>query len=471
MDPKANVKLLKTERAAPMGGGLVIALVGRPNVGKSSLFNRLAGGRNALVAPMPGVTRDRREAEVRFGSYRFRLIDTGGRQTAEGSELVAAINVQIETAAEEADCIWQVLDVTEGLTLTDEEIYRWLLRLGKPLFLIANKADNPARAAELSDFFALGSERIFPLSALHGIGVEQALEAVADLLPELTEESGAEPAAGEGPIRVALLGRPNVGKSSLVNAILGHGRMIVSPEPGTTREAVDLPLQVNGRSYLLMDTAGIRRRARTKEYLEKIGVLSSLKALRRSDVAVLLVDVSEPVAEQDARLAGYVLTQGRALVVAMNKWDLVEGDRAAARKIEEDVKDRLRFAEFAPRVRISARTGFGLPRLFQEIGSVYRQFCRAIQTADLNRVTRIAVARQAPPAKGRGKTRVFYGSQVGSKPPAFCFFTNHPEAIRDSYSRFFENQLRFHFGFKGTPLHLEWRGRREGQGRARTPKK
>jgi GTP-binding protein len=451
-----------------------IALVGRPNVGKSTLFNRLAGGRRALVAATPGLTRDRRIEDVTFEGYRFFLVDTGGMAFEQEGTFSEAVAEQVAFGVEDASCVWLVMDATEGLNPFDHELYRWLLRRHKPVFLIVNKADNASRRAELGDFYALGSDALLAVSALHGTGISEALEATAAVLPELHAPPADDMAEEGRAIRILFLGRPNVGKSSLLNCVLGEGRMIVSEQAGTTREAVDVEFCREGRIYKLIDSAGIRRRAKTKDYLEKIGVISSLGALRRTDVAVLVVDAAEAISEQDARIASYILEQRRGIVVALNKWDRVEGDPERKSQCEEGFSRKLGFLAFAPRVQTSALHGTGIDRLFKEIQAVQQNFCRRIQTADLNRVLQMAALRQAPPARGRVPTKVFYGSQIRARPPTFCLFTNHPAEIKEPYTRYMEKQLRYHFGLKGTPLNIVWKGRRDeagggtaGKGRSR----
>lgn len=442
-----------------------IALVGRPNVGKSTLFNRLAGGRRALVAATPGVTRDRREELVSRGNFRFRLVDTGGLGFERGAPFSEAIAEQVRVGVEHAEVVWLVVDGPEGLSPFDEEAYRWLLRSGKRVLVVVNKADNPRRAKQISEFYALGTDRIWPVSALHGNGVDEALEATAALVPRMAvpRELSENSLAPEAGIRISLVGRPNVGKSSLVNRILGDERMIVSDIPGTTREAVDLPFQHQGAGFVLIDTAGIRRKARTKEHLEKVGALNAIQSIRRAEVGVLVVDATEDVADQDARIARYILDERRAIVVALNKWDLAGADGGAAREIEENARYRLRFANFAAMVRTSAVTGMGVERLLLEVVAAHGQFTRRIQTADLNRVVGMSVLRQPPPARGRAPTKIFYGSQVRHSPPTFTFFTNHLNEIGDSYTRYMENQLRYHFGLKGSPLTILWRARRDSK--------
>lgn len=440
----------------------VIVLVGRTNVGKSTLFNRLTRTRRALVTPVPGTTRDRREGEVRRDGYHFLLVDTGGMGFGITQPFSAQVEAQIATAVQSADFIWLVLDAVDGLNPFDHDLHRWVIRCGKPCSVLVNKADNPARRADLSEYYRLGIEDIFPVSALHGSGLEDVLEATGAALPAM-RPADAAPAPDAGLLKVAFVGRPNVGKSSLVNHILGEARMIVAPEPGTTREAVDTSFSLYGRDYVLIDTAGMRRKARTKEYLEKIGVLQSLGALNRVQVAVLVLDASEAPAVQDARIANQIVEHGRAVVVALNKWDRVGTQRGQGKSVEEQAGWRLRFIDYAARVRTCALDGSGMEHLFREIEKAAAQFKRQIQTADLNRMVQAAVLRNPPPAKSRSETRIYYGVQMGNGPPVFRFYTNHPAQISEAYTRFFDSQLRYHFGLKGTPVRIEWRGRRESR--------
>jgi GTP-binding protein len=341
---------------------------------------------------------------------------------------------------------------------------------------VVNKVDNVGRRQGLVEFYALGTERLQAISAEHGLGVDDLLEATAAELPgmrparpagtgEPEDAAAAPPARADGGLRVAFVGRPNVGKSSLVNLALGRARMIVSEVAGTTREAVETSFHLYGRDYVLVDTAGIRRRARTHEHLEKLGVLHSLGALDWVQVAVLVVDASEELATQDARIASYIVEHRRAVVVALNKWDRVAGNARRAREVEDAVRERLRFLEFAALVRTSAVDGTGIQPLFREIGRAATQFQREIQTADLNRMVQAATLRFPPPAQRGSPTRIYYGAQVGTGPPAFRFFTNHPKQIDDAYTRFFENQLRHHFGLQGTPVRIDWRARRREETR------
>lgn len=471
--PIRTIAVFTTDKPRkPMDGSTnipTIALVGRPNVGKSTLFNRLTRSRKALVAATPGLTRDRRIEEASYEGFRFTLVDTGGMAFAPDADFAGEIAEQVQVGVSGADVVWLLLDGAEGLNPYDRELYLWLLRLGKPVFAVVNKADNKERMTDLGEYYALGAKHINAVSAMHGNGISDLLELTAEVVDIRQPEGEAPAAPRETPIRIAFLGRPNVGKSSLVNRILGDARMIVSELAGTTREAVDMPFQNDGQSYLLVDTAGIRRRAKTKDYLEKIGVLSSLGAMRRTDVTVLVMDAAGDIAEQDARIASYVLEQRRGLVVVLNKWDKVIGNRTRLDAVERQFERKLRFLNFAPRVQTSAETGYGMEQLFKEIRTVYQNYNRRIQTADVNRVLQMSVLRQAPPARGRVPTKVFYGSQIRERPPTFCLFTNHPKEIRDSYTRYMESQFRYHFGLKGTPLNILWKGRRDETrvGRAR----
>ena len=444
----------------------VLALVGRPNVGKSTLFNRLTGARRALVAPVPGVTRDRREELVRIAGACFRLVDTGGMSFSHEVDFSREIADQVAQAVARADLVWLVVDAVDGLNPYDAELYRLLQRQGKRVLVVVNKAESPARRAALTEFFALGSEAVYPLSALHGTGLLEALEASVVLVPALRTGPEPDEAAPSARIRVAFVGRPNVGKSSLVNRILGEQRQIVSDIAGTTREAVEIPFRAFDQDYLLVDTAGIRRKARTQEGLEKLSVVNALTTLERVDVAVLVVDAQGGVADQDARIAGHILERRRAVVVALNKWDLVQAGEPKPKEVEDDIAYALRFIGYAARVRVSAVAGLGLERLFKEIRTAHREFTREVRTADLNRVVALAVRQSPPPARGKSGTKVFYGVQTATRPPSFQFFTNHAEQIQEAYTRYFENQLRYHFGFKGTPLRVEWRGRAGGEERA-----
>ena len=451
----------------------LIALVGRTNVGKSTLFNRLTHRRKALVAPTPGLTRDRREEEVRRDGLFFRVADTGGLEFDSSVPLSTEIARQVDAALAEASVIWFVVDAAAGLTPLDEEIHRWLLRRGKPMLVIANKSDHTRRREETAEFFTLGAAEIYPLSAIHGRGVDDALEATANVIPSMRVEDSGAGAAGTPSlptIRVALIGRPNVGKSSLVNAILGEARMIVSDLPGTTREPVDSQVEFGARQFTLIDTAGLRRKARTVDPIEKLGAITSIGALERCDVAVLVLDAEQGIADQDAKIASYILDQRRGIVIALNKWDAVENDGVRAQRVSEAAEDKLRFLDFATTLRTSARTGIGIKQLFQEVQKAYEHFTREVQTADLNRVIEAVSVHHAPPSKGRSATRILYGTQVSSRPPVFRFFCNHLEKMSPAYTRYFADQLRYHFDLSGTPIDIQWRNKDKNPRKPPNPK-
>lgn len=437
-----------------------IALVGRPNVGKSTLFNRLTKTRKALVAPIPGTTRDRKEGVGQFPGFRFQIVDTGGLMFGEGA-FSKEIEDQISAAVIDSDIIWFVLDAKEGLNPYDQEMHRWLLKTGKPILVMVNKSDNTSNIIYDRAFYGLGKSELLLISATHGTGLERVLEKTSEILPGINAPMGAEIEDTEIKTRIAFLGRPNVGKSSLVNLVLNDNRMIVSPVAGTTRESVELPLQIFGREYLLVDTAGIRKRAKTKAYLDKISALNSLGVLNHIDVAVLVLDASEDFGVQDSKIGSEILEQHRAVVIVLNKWDKLGGNKKIEKEVMENLEDRLRFISFAAVVKTSATKGSGMEQLFKEINQASDQFGRKILTSDVNRAIESAVVRFPPPAKGRSQTKIYYGLQTGTRPPKFNFFTNHVDSIDDAYTRFFENQLRFMFGLKGTPVKIFWKNKNE----------
>ncbi|MBI2461587.1 MAG: ribosome biogenesis GTPase Der [Candidatus Rokubacteria bacterium] len=434
-----------------------IAIVGRPNVGKSTLFNRLVGRRRALVKDTPGVTRDRLEGICRFGAWEARVIDTGGLDPTARADLVAGVRRQVLHAIDAADLLLFVVDAREGLTALDREVGRLLRRTRKPVLLVANKVEGPRQFADLGEVYELGVDPVFPVSAEHGRGVAELLEAVGALLPA----GGAEPAEAVPVARLAVVGRPNVGKSSLVNAILGEERVLVHPEPGTTRDAVDTPVAIAGRPYLLIDTAGLRRKSRVSQPLERLAAVMARKGLERCDLALVVLDGTEALAAQDLRIAGYAEAAGRGVVLVVNKWDLVRApDQAPARTRE--LRERLPFLAHAPVVFTSAKTGEGLPRLFEAVERVAAEFAKEIPTSELNQALRKALEAR-PPAGVRGRTlKVYYATQVGTRPPTFLLFVNDPAALHASYERFLVHRLREAFGFAGSPVRLRLRGRRAG---------
>ena len=466
----------------PTGATPVIALIGRPNVGKSTLFNRLTRSRDALVTDVPGTTRDRRLGHVVYDGAAFRLLDTGGMGFGMDVEFGSLIDAQIDAALGEADLLWMMVDGKEGLNPFDRDMIQWAQRGKKPLLLLVNKVDNPQRKLGVHEFHALPAQGIYAISASHGLGITAVVDASVELLPSLRQPAEEDPWEDEegtdledsamegeeedtwegrepGPIRVALIGRPNVGKSSLVNRILGDTRMIVSDVPGTTRESIDTNATFEGREFVFVDTAGIRRRARTEEHVEKIGVIKSISSLERADVAVLVVDASQPVAHQDARIASYIEKSHCAVVVAMNKWDTLPRAKEAAKDKEEEVRHALRFLDYAKVVRTSAMKGMGVGKLIREVAAAADCHRTRIKTADINRVLESCVLRFPPPSQGGRPTKIYYGLQVSVSPPTFRLFTNNPKKIDTAYTRYMIHQFRFHFGFKGSPLRIFWQDR------------
>ncbi len=446
----------------------LVALVGRPNVGKSTLFNRLAGERLAVVHETPGTTRDRLIAETDWNGVTFHIADTGGIEIyqprdaaplAEGSaEFVSHIRAQAEVAIAEADVIVMLVDAKHGITGADEEIVEILRRTQKPVLIAANKADNARLAQDALEFYGLGLGEVFPISALHGTGTGDLLDAIVENLsrrpPEVFDEEDDEA------IKIAILGRPNVGKSSLLNKLLGQERAIVSPVAGTTRDAVDTHLTWNGLPLMLIDTAGIRRRGRIQPGVEKYSVLRALKAIQRADVALLLIDGVERVTAQDLHVAGMILEEHNSAVIVVNKWDLVEKDAHTMNEYMALVRHKLDFLSYAPVLFISAMTGQRVGRVLETAVRVQEERLVRIPTAALNRTVRQALAQQAPPTKAGRRLKVFYAAQVRVDPPTFVFHVNDRKLVHFTYERYLENQIRVQYPYTGTPLRLSFRERR-----------
>lgn len=434
--------------------GPIVAIVGRPNVGKSTLFNRLSKSRNALVDDQPGVTRDRLYASVKWEDSVFTIIDTGGFDEHEGEPLLDKVREQVGKAIQEADRIIFMVDGPHGILPADEEIAQILRRSEKEVFLAVNKIDGLEHDHLVSEFYKLGLNNAYPLSAAHGHGLKSLMEEVTREIGDAVEEK-----EDDSRVRVAILGRPNVGKSSLINRILGADRLLVSDMPGTTRDAVDTPYTWKGKDYLLIDTAGIRRKARVKDKVDKFSMIKAIKSLDRCHVAVILLDASTGVAEQDARICGYALERGRAVVLAVNKWDLLKGDKDMRLNIENSLDRSLHFLSFAPRVNLSALTGERVRKLFDKIEMLYRQFSSTVGTGAVNRAVKEMLQRRPPPAGGRGRLKLFYATQIDIEPPTFVVFVNRPDLVHFSYQRFMVNQLREHFDLGHTPIKLVFRKR------------
>ena len=434
----------------------LVAIVGRPNVGKSTLFNRIAGKPIALVEDRPGVTRDRIFADSEHDGKAFLLADTGGFVASENDPLLKQVRAQAKLAIEESDAVLLVMDGRAGLTAADEELAAVLRRSQKPVFLAVNKVDLPSKADTLlAEFHALGFENVFAISAEHSLGIRQLLDAVIEAIPAVPPPAEGEEAAEGDPnhVRLAIIGRPNVGKSTLVNALLGEERMVASDLPGTTRDAVDTELKVGDRTFVLTDTAGIRRRGSVHERLEKVSVLGALRALGRSDLAVLVLDATEPGVDQDARLASLVEERGRGLILVVNKWDLAK----KAGKIEEEyrafLKDRLKFMAYAPIVFVSALEGMRVEKILEVAGQLADQFHFRATTPRMNKLLeQIVDSHPAPIAKGR-PLRLYFIRQVRTSPPTFAVICNRPTYVPDSYRRYLVNQLRDAFGLR-VPIHL-----------------
>lgn len=427
----------------------VVAIVGRPNVGKSTLFNHLIGKRKAIVEDVPGVTRDRLYDNTDWAGREFIIIDTGGIRFEEGDIFAREVKLQAELAIEEADVIIFVLDARQGLSPEDEQVADILRRSGKPVVLAANKVENFDRQLDYYEFYNLGLGDPIPVSAMHGLNTNDLLDRViAQFAPpkEYEEKDNA--------IKIAVIGRPNVGKSSLVNAFLGEQRVIVSDIPGTTRDAIDTPFRYNNTEYILIDTAGIRRKSRIKEATEKYSVIRALKSIERADVVLTMLDATEGVSEQDQRIAGYAHEAGKANIIVVNKWDLVEKDGHTMNKFDKDIREDLKFLAYAPIMYVSALTQKRIFKVLELVDFVVEQHNRRINTAELNRVVNEAMMLNPLPGGGGKKIKIYYATQVRTAPPTFVFFANQPDNVHFSYLRYLENALRQNFGFEGSPIHL-----------------
>jgi GTPase len=429
----------------------IIAIVGRPNVGKSTLFNRLVGRRQALVRDVPGVTRDRLYGQVHFERWQATVVDTGGFDPGSVEPLIEGVRKQVLAAVAEADLVAFVVDARAGATALDLEIARILRRANKPVVLVANKVDDRAQEPMLAELYRLGVGDPVGVSAEHGRGVAEMLEALRDRTPAPTAGRG-----GARPIVMAVIGRPNVGKSSLVNAMTGTERVLVHDQPGTTRDAVDTSFSYDGRPYVIVDTAGIRRKGRVSEPLEKLAVVMALKSLDRSEVALIVVDASEGLSAQDAHIAGYAHEAGRAIVIVVNKWDLVPPGMVRKAEVVDQLRDRLSFLDYAPVVFTSATQGEGIRELFETIDRVAAQARRRVSSAEITSVLQQALERR--PVSVRGVPLVIQSaSQVSTSPPTFAVRLNRPDEIHFSYERYLAKSLRHAFGFEGSPLRLSLR--------------
>ncbi len=433
----------------------VVAIVGRPNVGKSTLFNRLAGSRKAIVEDIPGVTRDRIYDSSEWSGREFIIIDTGGIRFGKEEDIFTReVKMQAELAIEEADVIVLVVDTKDGVTHEDEQVAELLRRADKPVVVAANKVENFDRQLEYFEFYNLGLGEPIPVSAMHGLNTNDLLDAVISGFKPVEEYKEDEDA-----IKIAIVGRPNVGKSSLVNSFLGEQRVIVSEIPGTTRDSIDTPFQYEGQKYILIDTAGMRKKSRITETTERYSVIRSLKAIERADVVLIMLDASSGVIEQDKRVAGYVHEQSKANIIVVNKWDLIEKDGHTMNEYDKKIRAELKFLAYSPLLYVSALTKRRIFKILELVDFVSEQNHRRIATSELNRVINEAIMLNPLPGAGSRKPKIYYSTQILTAPPTFVLFSNHPELIHFSYVRYLENVLRKNFGFEGTPIRLWLRQR------------
>lgn len=431
----------------------VVAIVGRPNVGKSTIFNRVVGERVSIVEDIPGVTRDRIYSSAEWLTHDFNIIDTGGIDLRD-EPFLEQIRQQAEIAMDEADVIIFLVNGRDGVTVQDEQVARILYRTKKPVILAVNKIDNPDMKAMIYDFYTLGMGEPFPISGSHGLGLGDLLDEVAKNFPKEDEEEYPDDV-----IKFSLIGRPNVGKSSLVNSFLGEDRVIVSEVAGTTRDAVDTQYEYNDRPYVIIDTAGMRKKGKVYETTEKYSVLRALRAIERSDVVLVVLNAEEGIQEQDKKIAGYAHEAGKAIVIIVNKWDAIEKDEKTMNVMTRKIREHFLFLDYAPIMFVSALSGKRVHTVFETINKINENHSRRIQSSTLNEVIEDAVAMNpAPSDKGR-RLRVYYATQVAIQPPTFVVFVNEPDLMHFSYERFLQNRIRESFDFEGTPLRLITRAR------------
>ena len=435
----------------------IVAIVGRPNVGKSTLFNRIAGERISIVEDTPGVTRDRIYADAEWLDHHFTLIDTGGLEPDSDDMMLKHMYSQAEIAISSADVILFVVDVRTGMTDMDMQVANILRKADKPVVLAVNKVDDLAKyGMQVYEFYSLGLGDPFGVSGGQMIGLGDLLDEVVKHFPADKDDS-----AEDDSIKVAIIGKPNVGKSSLVNRILGENRVIVSDVAGTTRDAIDSEYELNGQKYVFIDTTGMRRKAKIKESIEKYSIIRAVAAVERADVCILMINAVEGITEQDTKVAGIAHEAGKAVIIAVNKWDLIEKDNHTMNKFLKDIDTEFKYLSYAPRIFISAATGQRVTKLFELITMVSENNSRRIATGMLNDVLIEAMAMNQPPAEKGKQLRIYYMTQVSVKPPTFVLFVNDTELLHFSYKRYLENQLRDAFGFVGTPIHFIARNRKE----------
>ena len=443
----------------------VVAVVGRPNVGKSTLFNRLVGFKKSVVHDMPGVTRDRLYEDVEILGRDVLLIDTGGLEPVPDTDLLQAMRAQSLVAVEEADVIIFVVDGRLGFTAADADVADLLRRSDKPVLLAVNKIDGARHDDLAHDFYAVGVDTMFAISAEHGRGVYELCEAIVEALPP-AEDADETAEDEDGPIRIAVIGRPNIGKSTLINQLLGEERHLVFDQPGTTMDPVDSKMRVGDKEYVLVDTAGVRRKARIGDYLERFVSLRSIRAIERCHVSLLMIDGTEGPTDQDAKLAQLVADRGRALMIIINKWDLArEMEDVNSEAIEDDLARKLPHADWAPHLFVSAKTGKGVHRILPMVDTIFANFNTHVSTPKLNRFIEAAVLAHSPPQVHHHPVRLHYVTQARVRPPTFVLFSNTPDGVTTAYKRYLVNRLREEFGFEGSPVKLHVRKKRKtGEG-------
>lgn len=436
----------------------VVALFGRPNVGKSTLFNRITRTRDAIVDDMPGVTRDRNYGDAKWGDKEFILVDTGGFLTKDTDSFAGDIKNQLEKAMDDCDIIVLVLDGKFGLSSYDSDLLAMLRGVDKPKFYIVNKIDGPEKDDLIYDFYKLGITPFYPVSGEHGYGISNFMNDLLKEIPDAKKEDD------KSVINIALVGKPNAGKSSLINKILGDNRMLVSDVPGTTRDSIDTKFRYNDQDYLLIDTAGIRRKSKVNKKIEKFSIIKALKSLERCDIALILIDSKEGVTEQDVKIAGYAEERGCGAIFILNKWDLIEKEPKIQKKYEEDIRFLAPFLSYAPIMSISAKTGKRVHKVFDLIDKIYKEYSTRISTSDVNLIIENAIERNTPPYHKNRRLKFYYSTQVSASPPTFVSFVNHPDGVHFSYKRFLINQIRRALKLEYTPIVLNLRKRKGKEG-------
>ncbi|MBU8848176.1 MAG: ribosome biogenesis GTPase Der [Desulfobacterales bacterium] len=431
----------------------VVALLGRPNVGKSTLFNRIIRSRQALVDDFPGVTRDRHYADALWDDIEFTVVDTGGFLSSDDDYFASQIKEQLTAAADQADVLIFIMDGRAGLSPYDRELADFLRRMSKPVFYLINKIESTRQYNELSEFYSLGIDHFYRISAEHGIGVGDFLDDLMEALPEYEQDDDDE----DSLIKIAIVGRPNVGKSSLANRLFGEQRVVVDEKAGTTRDAIELSVEHRGRQFILVDTAGIRRKGKVTQKIEKFSILKALKSLDDCDVALILIDSDEGITDQDITIAGYAEDRGCGALFLLNKWDLLDKERKNIKKYMKELRDKSKFLSYAPAITVSALTGQRCHKILDEVVKIHKEYCHRINTGVLNRIIEDAVYRTEPSLHKGKRLKFFYSTQVATKPPCFVCFVNFSKAVHFSYKRYLINQLRQMIPLEKTPIKLYFR--------------